>query len=81
MKISEKLESVLCDPEGTVCITGSAKDKRILKEAITKVKLLERALSENKELFICANCEKVTDSVSPSRFKHHFRSDLKLQET
>lgn len=40
-KTSEKLISVLCDPEGRVCIAGSREDKDILQECIEEVKKLE----------------------------------------
>ena len=40
-KLSEKLISVLCDPEGNVCIAGSIKDRKILQECIKEVKELE----------------------------------------
>ena len=41
-KISDKLISVLCDPEGNVCINGSNEDRRLLQECISEVKDLEK---------------------------------------
>lgn len=45
---SEKLESVLCDPRGKVCITGSERDREILQEAIREVQELEAEVKHLK---------------------------------
>jgi chromosome segregation ATPase len=37
MNTLEKLKSVLCDPEGVVCISGSDGDRAVIQEALTEL--------------------------------------------
>ncbi len=41
MKTSEKLKSILCNPDGDVCCNGSNEDRRIIQEAILEVEQME----------------------------------------
>ena len=41
MTIYNKLTSVLCDPDGKVCISGSDEDRRIVQEALDVLEALE----------------------------------------
>ena len=41
MKTSEKLKSVLCNPEGKCCVLGSNLDNSLLEEAIKEVVEME----------------------------------------
>jgi len=42
MRIKEKLMSVLCDPDGIVCIEGSKGDKKVIQDALAELDLLEK---------------------------------------
>lgn len=55
MKISEKLKSVLCNPEGIVCTAGSDEDRKILQEQLARLEEIE---SRNDEL--AANLKAMT---------------------
>ncbi len=48
MKASEIFEALLCNPDKEV-VVGSNEDKRLLKKAIEKVKVLEN-VNQEKEL-------------------------------
>ena len=41
MKISERLEAILCTPEGQVCISGSPGDREELYQIIQEIKAKE----------------------------------------
>lgn len=49
-KTSDKLESILCDPDGKISITGSNEDKKILQEALKEVYLLEKYVDSLKQI-------------------------------
>lgn len=65
MKTSEVLKSLLCDPEGNVCINGSVEDKRLLQQVIKDVEKQEVKIdtlrTENDEFrgkkMGCRRCE------------------------
>lgn len=46
MKTSDKLKSVLCNPDDEVCISGSDEDRKILQNAIAEVENMEQNVSE-----------------------------------
>jgi len=46
MNAIKNLKSVLCDPSGEVSITGSDKDKRIIKEALAQLVDLDYKIKE-----------------------------------
>ena len=58
MKISEKLKSVLCDPEGNISIAGSQGDKIILREIIEEIEQLECKHNGELKNGICLECGK-----------------------
>lgn len=37
MSAIENLKSVLCDPEGNVCIRGSDEDRKIIQESLVEI--------------------------------------------
>lgn len=41
-----RLKSVLCDPEGVVCVVGSAEDRKIVQEALTEIEAENASLHE-----------------------------------
>jgi len=66
MKTSEKLQCVLCDPDGKISMVGSAEDIRIAQEVLEEVKLLEKYLDSLKQIVnsenqVIVNIQEVKD--------------------
>jgi len=69
--ISDKLKSVLCNPEGKVCIKGSDGDRKTIQECLNKLEIYEqqktKLQAEVKELgtmnviLLCTNVKLVTE--------------------
>jgi hypothetical protein len=67
MNTLEKLQSVLCDPEGVVCIAGSDGDRAVIKDALAELASIQscevvmrdaitKTLNENGHLADGENC-------------------------
>ncbi len=79
MKASEKLISVLCDQSGSVCITGSNEDNKILADAIGEVMLMEKESKKEKyfTVGILANTYQSMESKNISFMKDKIEKEFK----
>lgn len=73
MKTVEKLEAILCNPDGVVCIDGTDEDKKTLTEAVSEVRVLEK---ENEKLCKVQDCIQTIKNSEWDGNINHFKQNI-----